>query len=326
MELKEIRKIVNQSIETFVDALGLDGEYYSSLNCSPMTYAKLEKIDGKAVPGKYLSPHSRAIEYIIKKQKPNWTNDKKDIARDRGLILVNEIYKDKKIDNDLIITFVHETLHSLRNVLVYDVFRDENNEDAYFHKNGVFEQNVEKYYIEDSNKEEPENKFEDLLEFSFKDRDPSQEILHGKIDNSQKTINKFQKKDSFEIDEERDEVIAEKMEKQKAIDEALIETMAILSVFLNSKKKKGESIDIWDALETLKENESGDIKAVCELVLKHHDLQLFDWQLDPIGQTYGDIHYDFFENYITQDDEEIVNRIYEQSDYIVPKEDKYDER
>ena len=52
-----------------------------------------------------------------------------------------------------------------------------------------------------------------------------------------------------------------------------------------------------------------DIGYMSEIIIKHKDLELFNWMLDPITYSAGDIHYDFFGNY-TQNDKELVDKLY----------------
>ena len=101
------------------------------------------------------------------------------------------------------------------------------------------------------------------------------------------------------------------MEKQQIVDEALVELMAVLSYKLYSYKQKGEELDVWTAIEQARDVYEGeDIGAVCEIILRHHDFELFNWIIDPIEYSQGDVHYDFFGQY-TKDDQDLVEKLYE---------------
>ena len=96
------------------------------------------------------------------------------------------------------------------------------------------------------------------------------------------------------------------MEKQQIVDESLVELMAALSYKLYSTKQKGKELDVWTAIEQAKDVYEGeDIGTMCEIILRHHDFELFNWMIDPISYSYGDIHYDFFGQY-TKDDQDLL--------------------
>ena len=292
MELKEIREKSNRMLANFIDEIGLDGDFYVS-NCNyPMVWGK-PKLNAC---GEFVAPSSERLEKILQSSK--YDEKTKRILNEKGLILINENYKQKEADSDFFVTIIHETIHSSRNLLLFDSVRDDTNENSYNFNNGKFEQNTSNY------------------DFTY--ADATQEILKGSIDTSKKTIDSYKDKSSEELEdmEWEEGKIDAKKKKQFEIDEALVELMALLSYKLYRNKEKGKQIDFWYTLEEIvdvfagEENLQGKASKIGEIVLKHKDFELFNWMLDPITYSQGDIHYDFFEQY-TKYDQDLLQELYE---------------
>lgn len=286
MDLKELRNNSRKMLATFVDSIGLDGECYAELNTTPLVWGK-PKFNGC---GEYMSPGTKRLEGIIQAKK--YDEQKQEILNQKGLILINQSYGYKEADPDLYVTLIHETLHANRDLLLFDNFRDDKNESAYSYNNGKFKQN--------------------MGEFSSRNVDASQEIFKGNADTSKSTVNSYISKTSEEIEdmEWTEGKVDEQMEKQQIVDEALIELMAALSYKLYSSKQNGEEPDVWSAIEKARVAYKGeDIGAICEIIQRHHDFDLFNWILDPIAYSQGDIHYDFFGQY-TKDDKDLLEKLY----------------
>lgn len=280
MDLKEIGDKSKKMLSYFIDKIGLNGEsYVSGCNC-PMMWGK-PKFN---VCGEFVSPGSKELERILQNSK--YDEKTKNRLRQRGLILINQNYEQKDPDPDLFVTTIHETIHSNRNLLIFDVIRDEKNENAYSFNNGKFEQNT--------------------TEHGFSYADASQEVLKESIDTSKETMNSY-KNTTSEEERKRDS----QMEKQQIVDEALVELMAVLSYKLYSNKEKGKTTDIWSAIEQARDVYEGeDIGTMCKIILKHQNFELFNWMIDPISYSQGDIHYDFFGQY-TKEDQSLLQKLYE---------------
>ena len=214
MDLKEISEKSKKILSNFVDEIGLDGEFYVSGCKCPMVWGR-PKFNGC---GEFVSPSSERLEKILQNSKYN--EKTKKILSERGIILINQKYRQKEPNPDLFITAIHEMIHSNRNLLLFDVIRDKKNENAYTFNNGKFEQNTH--------------------EQAFNYADASQEVLKGRIDISKKTIDSYKNTTSEELEDmefvegKRDS----QMEKQQIVDEALVELMAALSYKLYSKLQK----------------------------------------------------------------------------------------
>lgn len=228
-----------------------------------------------------------------------------ETIRERGIILLNSKYKQhEQITDDLYVTIIHEMLHSKRNLLLHDAVRkdafgDDKNEKAYTFNNGKIEQNTDRIDLTNA--------------------DAGQEILKGRIDTSQKTVSSYTEKTDKELENvdfkngDKDEQLT----RQQIVDEALVELMAILSNKIYNEKAQGNKVDIWKEIEKVKDKYPGeDIVAICKIILKHKDFELFNWMLDPISYSCGDIHYDFFADY-TQNDQELVQELYQEGSECV---------
>lgn len=286
MELKEINSKAKEMLANFVNEIGLDGEYYIEANGNtPVAFGKV-LVDSL---GEYMTPESRRLENFLKGKKLDSKVEK--IIKDRGLILLNDVYKEKQPDADLYITLIHEKLHANRNLLIKDAYRDEDFS----------------AFVSDGNKIEQNT---DDLKVMY--ADASQDILKGSIDDSKDTISKYANIDDEYVEEriDLDEELPEQIERQKVVDESLVDMIAAISYKLYEAKECGKQTNIWEQLETIKEKSEGeDIGYMAEIVLKHKDFELFNWMIDPITYSGGDIHYDFFSKY-TKNDKELVEKLY----------------
>lgn len=273
-----------EMIKGFVDKLGLNGEYYvsKSPNCLIKWYNFLE------APGKYIEPSS---EFVEKERNSLLNEGGSDIEESLeklkyGIIYINPRYKND-ISEQFWLTLVHEMIHANRNLYVYDVVRDNTNENAYSANEGRMEQNTMEYggiYV-----------------------DPSQDLLKGSIDNSVQTIKRYEESSAISEDGFSSFEVSEQMYRQEEIDEALVEIMANLSYKIYKDDSKDR--DIWELVQEVKEEYDGSSESVmCELLLRHKDFELFEWMLDPITYSFGDLHYDFFADY-TRDDTDLIEKL-----------------
>lgn len=239
--------------------------------------------------GGYLTPRSRKMEYFLKNKKVEERILK--IIEERGLIVINRKYKNEEPNFDVFVTMIHEIIHSSRNLMLYDAYRDEENS-AYILNNGKLEQNTSNFDVTYG--------------------DASQDIIKGKVESTHKNIDKYESMTKEDVEDIifRNENNDDKILKQTTIDETLVDIIAALSYRIYAEKEKGNTVHVWELITEMKEKSSGkDIKAMCGIILKHKDFELFNWMLNPIEYSNGDIHYDFFEEY-TKNDQELVNEIY----------------
>lgn len=245
----------------------------------------MEKLDY----GRYLTPRSRKMEHFLKNKKVEERILK--IIEERGLIVINRKYKNEELNHEVFVTMIHEIIHSSRNLMLYDAYRDEENS-AYILNNGKLEQNTSNFDVTYG--------------------DASQDIIKGKVESTHKNIGKYESMNKEDVEDIifENENNDDKILKQTTIDETLVDIIAALSYRIYAEKEKGNTVDAWELITEMKEKSSGqDIKAMCDIILKHKDFELFNWMLNPIEYSNGDIHYDFFEEY-TKNDQELVNEIY----------------
>lgn len=296
MDLKEIRENSRKMLATFIDSIDLDGKWYSQLNTTPLAWGR-PKFNGC---GEFVSPGSERLDGLLQTKK--YDDRTRKILTEKGMILINQSYRQQEADPDLYVTLIHETLHANRDLLLFDTFREGKNESSYSYNKGKFEQNTG--------------------ELSSKHVDASQEILKGSIDTSRTIIDSYASKTSEEIEdmEWTEGKVDAQMEKQQIVDESLVELMAALSYKLYSAKQKGKELDVWTAIEQAKDVYEGeDIGTMCEIILRHHDFELFNWMIDPISYSYGDIHYDFFGQY-TKDDQDLLEKLYDAGEFDLDDE------
>lgn len=314
MDLKEIRNKANMMLANFVNEIGLDGEWYSKLNDTPMEVGDIEQLDDNSDRGGcFLTPGSTDLTSYLEKQ--NFDEKKTKEIMEKGLIVIGSSLLEDIDDPELYITIIHETLHANRDLLLCDVFRDGENEKAYSYNHGRFEQNKGN--------------------LSTKHMDASQEILKGSIDTSKGVIDSYRKLSSKEIMAIgwQEGKVDEQMRRQKKIDESLVEIMARLSYLTYKDSQRGKENTVWDRIEFVGRKSKEEYEdlierdaedgfeypeedtilakcrgVMCEILLKHKDFELFQWMLDPISYSQGDIHYDFFGDY-TKNDNELLEKL-----------------
>lgn len=300
MELKEMKKKSIKILADFIDEIGLDGDYYVETNCkAPMVY--IDDLEDAA--GEYITPKSARYEEALQKidQQQLAGEDIENI----GFIVINDEYMNWEPESEDYVTIIHEILHSNRNLLLHGAYEYTGNP-AISYSNGNYEQTIS----------EPTDTFGDA----------SQNVLKASIDNSRKTVSKHAHSLIRKIlgikDLRSQGKVKEQFARQKILDEALVELMSCLAYKRNSQKEKNENEDIWSTIEGFRDvfkymyKEKHDRKhlhksVMCEIILKHHDFELFNWMLDPISYSAGDINYDFFADY-TKNDGDLVKKLYGQ--------------
>lgn len=278
MKFENEIRIAKDIIENFINELDLEGNSFCRIMKFPVVIYNNVIFDGD---GRYVSIGHKYLDKLINSFP--FSEDEKENILENGLIEINKKYENNH-DSMFYVTLVHEILHANRDLLIYDSFNNVgnsefSNEYAYVYKDGRFLKNT-------SN-------------LSFGYGDASQNILHGDIDGS--------KIENAQDELDMDEMVAEKMDRQVEIDEALVDTMSIVANKIYNEKKKGNKLSIFECLELLRDCiDVNNVKVICDIILRHRDYDLFYWMLDPIGYTCGDIHYDFFSNY-TKNDSDLVS-------------------
>ena len=277
MTIKELKIETDKMIEDFIDCLGLDGKYYVSCMDCPIAFGKTAGI------GEFLTAKSNKLEKFL--DNSNYNDTEKEYINDEGLIVISDELKNKKLDKDLIITILHETFHANRMLLVNTqslTYDGEVGSVLYYKDHNVLtnDSNEEAYF------------------------DASQEIFHGSVDNSLKSIEELKKINQEELEDMSfaDEKTAAKMTTQQNIDEALVELMAYLVYGLKKHKSKDIMEEVRKINSLPEDDIDNDIKGITNIILRHGDLELFKWMIDPLSYQLDDINYDFFANYLNEED------------------------
>ena len=286
MNINEIKEKSDYMIKHFVDSLNLNGSFYIENTKCPVA------VDNIGVPGMFLTAGSRELENYLNMRKVPKERQKYYLSE--GLIVISNNLNQFDEPN-VYVTIIHEKLHAGRMILLNTSYNDNREYNSVIYNNNRYEK------VLDSNKPYY--------------ADASQEILRGSIDSSKKTINKFKEYsiDELEVKSFEDEKTNDKLYEQQLIDEALVELMAIISYDLY----KNKSSNIMDTVKRINTKYKGqDIKAITNIILRHNDLELFKWMLDPLSYQLDDVHYDFFNNYLFKEDLEDIKIIKESEDLL----------
>lgn len=278
MKFESEIRIAKEIMENFINELDLDGNSFCRIMKFPVVIYNNVIFNSD---GRYVSINNKYLNKII--NSFSFSEEEKTNILENGLIEIDKKYENNH-NSMFYVTLVHEILHANRDLLLYDSFNNVggsefSNEYAHVYKDGRF--------------------FKNTSNLSFGYGDASQNILNGNIDSS--------KIENAQDELDMDDKVAEKMDKQVEIDEALIDTMSIVANKIYNEKRKGNKLGIFECLELLRDCiDVNNVKVICDIILRHRDYGLFYWVLDPIGYTYGDIHYDFFSNY-TKNDGDLVS-------------------
>ena len=287
MQITELRDTANNMISKLVDQLGMDGKAYVSSTKCPMMFGDL------AAPGKFFTAGSPDLKARL--SNLNLKPEDKDYVFNEGLIIINKDYQDMPMDSELIVTCIHEKIHANRMVLAELPYSGDNDIADYFYDDGRFVKNSR--------------------EIKEKYVDPSQEILLSSIDEAKDKVDAYNdlpknRKDDLQYANDK---LEEKMDSQYKIDESLVEIMAITAYQLSTT-----DFNIMEVVENLnKKYDADDIHAMTNIILRHNDLDLFKWMIDPLTYQNGNIHYDYFAHYVTDDDKEDVDVITKSEEIII---------
>ncbi|MBQ6497111.1 MAG: hypothetical protein IJI58_00145 [Bacilli bacterium] len=278
MDIKKLKKITDIMIANFVNKLGLDGKSYVSSNNCPIVFGDLG-VFKKTLAGRFYTAKSKDLETFL--ELNNYSKEDQEKYLSEGMVVINDYFENNPLSKLSLITCIHERFHANRMILTNMPYSGNEDIPNFFYTEGRFIRN---------NDEEIDTYI-----------DPAQEILLSSIDQSEDVINhykdlSFEEKDDLQF---ANDMFGDKMSFQQAIDEALIDLMARITFEINTDKFS----DIMEVAGYLsKHSKNGSYTGMSNIILRHNDLELFKWMIDPISYQNDDIHYDFFSNYITTDD------------------------
>ena len=293
MELKELKSVTDSYIANFVNCLGLDGDYYVSCLDCPIAF-------GPTVGcGQFLTAGSKQLkEYLDDNLVSIYPNvSEKELAKMKkkyiqdGLIIISDQYKNQQLDVNLITTIIHETFHANRMILINTQSKPSENVESILTIDGHFVQtsgSKKAHYV-----------------------DPNQDVIHGSVDTSYNAINKAKSipKAKLEAMTFEDEAVNSQLQYYQGMDESLIELMTLISYLLISYKTN----DVMGIIKRINSKSEDDLKYLTNIIIRHNDLDLIYWMIDPLRYQAYDINYDYLKRYFIDDD---YDDLYNISDYI----------
>ena len=288
MTNRELNETTNNMIREFVNQLGWDGDFYVSTNNFPMIFLNMTP------PGKFFTAESNDLKSILERLNIDEKTKKRLLST--GVIAINKKYMNKPISPDFLATIIHEKFHARRMLLANLPYSGDDDIESMFYDEGRFVVNnteTREQYV-----------------------DSAQEIFLGSHDNSRASALhykglSFEEKDDLQYANDK---YGEKMMRQQLIDEALVELMAIVAYQLST----GKFSNIMDVLRDVRDRlGEEDVVAMANIILRHNDLDLFKWMLDPMTYQADDIHYDFFAHYTNEEDAEDIKTIINSTDILV---------
>lgn len=238
-----------------------------------------KKLDDDRV-GEFIAPGKKELEEYINSRNDLSYEDRLRIENS-GLIFVDSDLLKTGPETRIISTCLHELIHASRIVLT----NLDSGSDAIVYHKGVFIENGD-------------NKTHVV--------DPT-EVFWGSVDDSNNALEIAKKivkenEDNLNFGVEYDNQLSF----QARLNEALTElTQAVAYRGYLHRESILESVD------KLKENEDEDISAIARIILRHNDDLLFRWFVNPLEYQGYDLRYDFFKEYITEDDLDDVRVLYE---------------
>lgn len=291
MKIVEVRDLANEMLSNFVDKLGLDGKAYVESTKCPMIFGDL------GFPGKFYTARGKELKNFL--QTAKLPQDQKDFIFEEGLIVIDNDYKDMPADEDLLVTCIHEKLHANRMLLA--------------HSPKKFGEDIDPILYDGDKFVKTTSEFEDQYV------DPVQDIYLGTFDDSKGTVSKYDDLNYDERDELSfaDETTGGKMLFQQKQDEALVDLMATVAYQLST----GNFDNIMDVVKdiSIKNILDDDIVSMANIIVRHNDLELFKWMIDPLTYQNGDIYYDYFAHYVNEEDKEDID-IITHSEAIMPND------
>ena len=288
MTINELNETTNNMIKEFVNQLGWNGDFYVSTNNYPMIFLTMSPL------GKFFTAKSKDLKSTLDRLNINEATKKKLLSS--GVIAINKNYMNKPVSPDFLATIIHEKFHARRMLLATVPYSGDYDIESMFYDEGRF----------------VVNNTETRTQYV----DSAQDIFLGSHDNSRASALhykglSFDEKDDLQYANDK---YSEKMMRQQLIDEALVELMSIVAYQLST----GKYSNIMDVLKDVRDRlGEDDVVAMAKIILRHNDLNLFKWMLDPLTYQAGDIHYDYFSHYINEEDEEDVNTIVNSTEILV---------
>ena len=289
--LEKFSKLADSALIDFVNQIGLDGETFVNINDPLIIWSN------SIFQGEYLSPTKLEEQGII----DIFGSDK---VKETGVIYINSDLITATEDNckKVISTLIHEKLHANRNLLFHEAT---GNKEELNHLKRTNKEDEFTFINKDGKTSQQ------TFNYQNRDVDPNQDVYKGSIDRSKTAI-------SSQIPVSN-ETVSENLKRNTYIDETLIILITEIASKMRLNRLLNKETDIWKELENISERKDligmdKSLAPLAKIILKHKDLDLFKWTLDPLSYTADDPHYDYFSNY-TKNDKDLVDEMFSYENY-----------
>ena len=290
IDLDKFGKLADSALIDFVNQIGLDGETFVNINDPLIIWSNTE------YQGEYLSPTKLEELGII-------DTFGFESIKDTGVIYINSdlIKANEENSKKVISILIHEKLHANRNILFHEAIGDK---EELHHLNKTNKEDEVTFISKDGKVNQHTSNYLD------RDVDPNQDVYKGSIDRSKNAL-------STKVPETNKKV-SDNLKRNTYIDETIVTLITKIASKISLNKLLSKDTDIWEELKSISKRKDlvgtdKSIAPLAKIILKHKNLDLFKWTLDPLTYTADDPHYDYFSHY-TKSDKDLVDEMmnYEQ--------------
>lgn len=273
-ELKEKTKLIYRNL---LNKLSFNGDEH----CINMGVAIIYRtfMDGETV-GEYYAPGTKEVNDYIEINRSKLSNKRINEITNCGLIALDRDLLFNDNETSLYTRFFHEFIHSTRLVMTNIGRKTTSDEDPFIYHNGR--------YIENS---------DNGIHFC-----EASKVLRGSIDTSRVAKGEFSELEGFLFSEE----YGRQLDFQEHVNEALVEIVTQLAFRQWIHKNE----DLMDSIRKLQNHHDFHIKSMVNIILRHNDLELIKWTINPLYYQNFDLTYDYFGKYINNDDLHDVETFY----------------
>ena len=291
IDLEKFSKLADSALIDFVNQIGLDGQTFVNIN-DPLIIWSNSKFQGE-----YLSPKKLEEQGII-------DTFGFDTVKETGVIYINSdlILATEENCKKVISTLIHEKIHANRNLLFHEATGDK---ESLHHLNRTNKEDEFTFINKDGKTSQQAFNYQD------RDVDPNQDVYKGSIDRSRTSL--------FSQIPVSNETVSENLKRNTYIDETIVILITEIASKMRLDKLLNKETDIWKELKNISKRKDlvgmdKSLAPLAKIILKHKNLDLFKWTLDPLSYTADDPHYDYFSNY-TKNDKDLVDEMMSYENY-----------
>lgn len=284
IDLEKFSKLADSALIDFVNEIGLDGETFININDPQIIWSN------SPFYGEYLSSKKLEEQGIL--------DTFEDRVKDTGVIYINSdlMTATEEHCKTVISTLIHEKLHANRNIL----FHEATGNKEYLHHLNRTNKEDELTFITNNGKTN-----QTTSDYQDRDADPNQDIYKGSIDRSKNAL--------YTKIPESNKSVSKNLKRNTYIDETLVILITEIASKMRLNKLLNKETNIWKELEQISKRKDlvgkeKSLAPLAKIILKHNNLDLFKWTLDPLSYTADDPHYDYFTHY-TKNDKALVDEM-----------------